>query len=203
MRPDGAPKTEFTFHYSAMGAGKTLEIMVNAHRIQQAGYNTVIAKPSVDKKAGEKIETRFGQMTRPVDIVLSPDDDPHEALRYHIGQSAVSGLWVAYVDEAQFLTPEQVMLLREAADAGTATVEAYGLRTDFRGEFFPGSATLLAHADHITEIASHCEHNGCGRPAVYNARFIDDVLTTTGEQVAIDGIDATYSARCSHHYHSA
>lgn len=203
MRVSGEPKTELTFHYSAMGGGKTLEIILQEHRARNAGYSTLIAKPSVDKKAGEEIMTRFGDIRRPIDIIFGEKDESLPALQTRIEQSAPESTWIIYVDEAQFLSPRQVAGLRQTVDEGIATVHAYGLRTDFRGEFFPGSAALLAHADHIQEIPSACDLDACGNPAVYNSRLVNGRLTRQGEQVAIDGIDATYQARCSHHYHSA
>lgn len=200
MRTNGEPKTKLTFHYSAMGGGKTLEIILQEHRARQAGYKTMIAKPSIDKKAGEEILTRFGEMRRPIDTLIGISDNLYGLLNTRIGKSTEKSSWIVFIDEAQFLTPAQVDSLRKAADSGLATIEAYGLRTDFKGSFFPGSAALLAHADHIKEITSPCEIETCGRPAIYNSRYVNGQLTKEGDQVAIDGIDATYQALCSYHY---
>ena len=95
--------------------------------------------------------------------------------------------------------------MRALADADIANFEVYGLRTDFQGNFFPGSEELLKTSDHIetikpADVEYLCEREECTRVALYNARFMDGALTKTGEQVAIDGIDATYQALCSRHF---
>ena len=89
------------------------------------------------------------------------------------------------VDEAQFLTPDQVRQLHRIAHVGDIPVICYGIRSDFRGEAFPGSATLLTLADSIEEIKTICP---CGRKATMNVRIDENGnRITTGEQIAIEG----------------
>lgn len=200
---------EFNFHMSTMGGGKTLELMVDRYRKANANFPTLIAKPVKDKKASEKIRTRFGDMEQGVDLLIDEDDDVSEIIvdtiatrRQELGRTALLGrMWIVYVDEAQFLTRKQVVSLRrDIVDADRASVEAYGLTTDFQGNFFPGSEALLKLADHHQQIGSYCEYDSCNRPALFNARYENGEMVKTGPQVAIDGVDATYRALCSRHY---
>ncbi len=187
-----------------MGGGKSLEIMLEAHHNSKIGYNTLIAKPSKDKKAGEMVETRFGEMRKDVDLIFCPEDDVRNTTVSYIGKRAVnSNLWIAYIDEAQFLEPEQVLQLRQLVDHDGIAVEAYGLRSDFQTKFFPGSEQLFLNADVIVPPTREaiCGEDECTRTAVHNMRLDNGVPTFEGEQVAIDGIDNTYKPVCSKHYH--
>ena len=197
---------ELNFHFSTMAGGKTAEILLDEYRKRDSGWNTIIAKPEGDSKAGTRIQSRIaGGMEAPA-LLIPEKVGAGEFLRREIanrlGASAVwEHPWLIYVDEAQFLSPEQVkQLATGVVDADIATIEAYGLLNDFRGELFPGSAAFLKWADRKIQIASACERTGCGRVAAVNARLLNGIVTTEGPQKAIDGIDATYSALCRSHY---
>lgn len=204
---------KLNFHMSTMGGGKTLEIILDNHRKARANFSTLIAKPFVDKKAAESIETRFGKIRRGADILIGDGDDVSELISKKIEQRqremaqvalnlTAGPSWIVYIDEAQFLSHQHVeQLRRNVVDTDLATVEAYGLVTDFRGQLFPGSEALLRLADKRQQIDSWCENIDCGRQAVYNARMIDGKITLEGESVMIDGIEAEYKALCSKDFH--
>ena len=98
------------------------------------------------------------------------------------------------VDEAQFLQPKQVEDLFELSAMEDIPVICYGLRTDFKGNGFPGATRLLELASSIEEMKTICE---CGKKATMNARFVNDKFTVDGDQVAIDGFDeVTYKSMC-------
>ncbi len=119
-------------------------------------------------------------------ILISPEQDASEILREQmatrLGQTAVwENPWLVYVDEAQFLEPRQVQQLAHTiVDSNVATIQAYGLLNDFRGELFPGSAELLRLADRKTQIPSSCERKGCGYIATTNARLVNGNIVTEG-----------------------
>lgn len=98
------------------------------------------------------------------------------------------------VDEAQFLSRHQVDDLLRLAVLEDVPVLAYGIRTDFRTEVFPGAARLLEIAHSLEELKTICR---CGRKAVFNARRVDGRFVFAGDQVAIDGVDSTYESLCA------
>ena len=114
--------------------------------------------------------------------------------------TAEKGDWNRYaaviVDEAQFLTADQVDLLSELVDYFDIPVICYGLRTDFRGMLFEGSRRLLEIADRIEEIPTVC---WCGRRAHFNARFSDGKILRTGAQIFL-GANESYVSLCRKHY---
>ena len=225
-------KPTLTFIFSPMEGGKTRQIITERWETEERNIKTILAKPAVDKKAGEQIISRFGNMTSSVDVILQPQDDVVTSILSGIGGRAMTleggelaaeyarlrqeklihtlvhlgtlatheSPWAIYIDESQFLNPEQVRGLRTLVDDYGVGVEAFGLRTDFRGEFFPGSDVLMRTADHIREIQKACKVEGCGNNAIYNSRLVNGLIVTEGPQVAIDGIDAVYAPICSSHY---
>jgi len=203
---------ELNYHISAMGGGKSLSLMVAAHQLDSK-VPVLITKPASDLKAGDHVETRLGDTRREVDFLIRGDSDiarliknSMKTVRSKLGEPASKRLPFVFVDEGQFLLPRHVEQMRALADADIANFEIYGLLTDFRAEYFPGSDTLIRHADHISmanrEIEHLCEVDDCTRIALRNTRLINDVITRDGPQIAIDGIDATYKALCSKHYYA-
>jgi thymidine kinase len=124
--------------------------------------------------------------------------DPDTDMGDRIGAAyRLEPLACVLVDEAQFLTPEQVWQLARVADTGGIPVLCYGLRTDFQGELFPGAATLLGIADALIELKAVCE---CGRKATMNLRVDDEGhAVVEGEQTEIGGNDR-YVAMCRRHF---
>jgi len=174
-----------------MNAGKTTALLQVAHNYERNGETVVIAKPGIDDKGGSSVVSRLG-IEREVDILATPDMDLRMAILAKTGGGIIQS---ALVDEAQFLTREQVDQLRMLATFDGITTMAFGLRTDFQTRLFPGSARLFEVADKIEEIKTMCR---CmGQKAVFNARYYNGQFATTGEQVEIDNqAEVTYEPLC-------
>lgn len=172
------------FRYAAMNAGKSIALLQVAHNYDSLGKRVIIVKPSVDLKGGDLIVSRLG-VSRPVDLLWS-DGDP-----LLLDSSTCD---VLLVDEAQFLSERQANALLDVATRIGITVIAYGLRTDFRGDSFPGAARLLCLAHEIEEIRTLC---ACGSKAIMNLRRINRVPVFDGNQVAIDDGSIEYESVCA------
>lgn len=187
------------FRYGAMNSGKSTALLQAAFNYEERGQHVLLAKPGVDTKGEAAIVSRLG-VVREVDFVVGADDRLLERFRQEAERSRErTGAPVAclLVDEAQFLTEPQVDDLLRIAVLDGVPVMAYGIRTDFQTEPFPGSARLLAIAHSLEELKTICR---CGRKAVFNARRIDGRFTFAGEQVAIDGEHVTYESLCASCY---
>lgn len=172
------------FRYAAMNAGKSIALLQVAHNYEFLGKSMLIVKPSVDSKGGDKIVSRLG-VERPVDF-LWVDGEALPPLTKDID--------VVLIDEAQFLSERQANDLLNVAVGIGVTVIAYGLRTDFRGDSFPGAARLLCLAHEIEEIRTLCH---CGSKATMNLRKINGVAVFDGNQVAIDDGSVEYESVCA------
>ena len=192
------------FRYGAMNSGKSTGLLQAAYNYEERGHRVLLAKPSVDTKGDREIVSRLG-VTRTVDIVFSADADVRHAVSTagaNDPESArldgmVRAVSCVLVDEAQFLTPHQVDDLLRIAVLDQIPVIAYGIRTDFRTEAFPGSRRLLELAHSLEELKTICR---CGRKAVFNARKVDGRFVFDGSQVAIDGVDVEYESLCANCY---
>lgn len=163
------------FRYGAMGSGKTASLLQVAYNYEQKGMKIIVVKPSIDTKAQEKVSSRIG-IERTVDILLAPNDkiiDKMEPIKPH----------AIIVDEAQFLTREQVNELYYFTKEYDIPVLCYGLRCDFQMNGFEGSTRLLEIADDIEELKTICK---CGSKATQNLRLENGVPVFEGEQVIID-----------------
>ena len=166
------------FRYGAMNSGKSTELLQVAHNYGELGYDVFVIKPAVDDKGEDSIVSRLG-ISRPVDMLWDSESGPACFLYPRVKRK----LGCVLVDEAQFLTPEQVDALDDFVRMHDIPVIAFGLRTDFAGKGFPGSTRLLEVADKIDEIKTLC---ACGSKATKHLRYIDDRLDRGGEQVVID-----------------
>lgn len=159
----------------------------------QAGV--IVMKPKTDTKGGDLIVGRTG-LSRKLDIWLEETETPSEEIE-KFRRVGILTLRAVFIDEAQFLQPWQVDDLLDYANENPtgADVLAYGLRTDFRGALFPGSARLFEVAETIEPLKGMC---GCGtKKANFNARLIDGKYVFSGGQVAIDGKEeTTYKSLC-------
>ncbi|MEQ8291069.1 MAG: thymidine kinase [Roseovarius sp.] len=184
------------FHYSTMNAGKSTLLLQAAHNYQERGMGTFLMTARVDDRAGEAtIASRIGIGQRAA--VFGPETDLFETLRARLDEGPVA---CAFIDEAQFLTKPQVWQLARAVDDLGVPVMCYGLRVDFRGELFPGSAALLALADEMREVRTICH---CGKKATMVARQdAGGRVLTEGEQVQIGG-NETYVSLCRRHWREA
>ncbi|TFD28016.1 thymidine kinase [Cryobacterium cryoconiti] len=187
------------FRYGAMNSGKSTSMLQAAYNYEERGHHVLLAKPSVDTKGDRGVLSRLG-VTRGVDFLLTPDADAFALFQEHRARVlAESGLDVSclLVDEAQFLTEQQVDDLLRIAILENTPVMAYGIRTDFQTVAFPGSRRLLEVAHSLEELKTICR---CGRKAVFNGRQIDGVFVFDGDQVAIDGAEVTYESLCGSCY---
>jgi thymidine kinase len=134
-------------------------------------------------------------MVRAVDFLVLPNENLRDKFRQVSGKQKVDCL---LLDEAQFLTSEQVDQAMEIAVLDGIPVLAYGLRTDFLTNGFPGSIRLLEIAHSLEELKTICR---CGRKAMFNARLKGGVFIFDGDQVAIDGVEVTYESLCPSCYY--
>lgn len=181
------------FYYSAMNAGKSTSLLQSAHNYRERGMQVQLFTAAIDDRYGVGvIRSRIG-LAEPAEI-FDADTDFAAAVRRSLGGGALA---CVLVDEAQFLTREQVEQLAEVVDLLDVPVLCFGLRTDFRGELFAGSARLLAIADKLTELKTVCH---CGRKATMTVR-LDGAgqAVTAGEQVEIGG-NNRYVSMCRRHY---
>lgn len=178
------------FRYGAMNSGKSTGLLQAAFNYEERGQRVLLAKPGVDTKGDQDVVSRLG-VTRTVDLVFAPDADVRQMVL------AAGDVDCLLVDEAQFLAAGQVDDLLRLAVLDGIPVLAYGIRTDFRTEAFPGSARLMELAHTLEELKTICR---CGRKAMFNARLVDGVFVFDGSQVAIDGVDVTYESLCGNCY---
>lgn len=182
------------FRYGAMNSGKSTALLQAAYNYEERGQQVLLAKPEIDTKGADQIESRLG-VTRTVDFLIAPGDDARTAFQDAVGDTPIACL---LVDEAQFLTAPQVDDLLRIAVLDGIPVLAYGIRTDFRTEAFPGSARLLELAHSLEELKTICR---CGRKAIFNARLVDGAFVFDGDQVAIDeertSGEVTYESMCA------
>jgi thymidine kinase len=184
------------FYYSAMNAGKSTVLLQSSYNYQERGMRTLLFMPAMDTRAGPgRIESRIGLASEA--IALQAGDNLLDRVAAAHAQDPVA---CVLVDEAQFLTKAQVGQATDIADALRIPVLCYGLRTDFQGKLFPGSAELLAVADNLIELKTICH---CGRKATMNLRVTaDGKAVTVGAQVEIGGNDR-YVAMCRRHFKEA
>lgn len=184
------------FNYSTMNAGKSTILLQAAHNYRERGMETYLITAKLDNRAGEgRIGSRIG-IEAEADM-FAPDSDIGEMIRGAVTKQEIA---CVLIDEAQFLTEEQVWQLARSVDDLDVPIMTYGLRVDFLGKLFPGSATLLALADEMREIRTICH---CGRKATMVVRQDDEGSTLTGgEQVQIGG-NETYVSLCRRHWRKA
>ncbi|MBU13721.1 MAG: thymidine kinase [Gammaproteobacteria bacterium] len=181
------------FYYSSMNAGKSTALLQSSYNYQERGMNTAILAPELDDRYGVgRVTSRIGLEAEA--LSFNPKDD----LLTKIAElHANKELHCVLVDEAQFLTKEQVFQLGEVTDSLDIPVLAYGLRTDFQGEPFEGSKYLLAWSDNLKELKAICH---CGAKATMVARLDGSGNPVKrGSQVQIGGNDR-YVSMCRRHF---
>ncbi len=184
------------FHYSTMNAGKSTLLLQASHNYRERGMQTYLITARLDNRAGEgRIGSRIGFGTEADTFEAGEDMFAKLARRLKDGPVAC-----VFIDEAQFLEKEQVWQLARAVDDLRVPVMCYGLRVDFRGELFPGSAALLALADEMREARTICH---CGKKATMVVRQDHDgQAVQDGAQVQIGG-NETYVSLCRKHWREA
>lgn len=183
------------FSYATMNAGKSTLLLQASYNYQERGMRTAILIASFDDRAGPgRISSRIGLTSDAIAFDHSDDLYRHIERLNGDGEGEIA---CVFVDEAQFLSEEQVWQLARVADRLRIPVMAYGLRTDFQGKLFPGSQALLALADELREVRTICH---CGRKATMVVRLgADGKVVKEGAQVEIGGNDK-YVSYCRRHW---
>ncbi len=184
------------FNYSTMNAGKSTALLQASHNYREGGMATYLITAQMDNRAGKgRIASRIGIGEDADTFAATEDMFAKLAARLATGKVAC-----VFIDEAQFLTSDQVWQLARAVDDLGLPIMCYGLRVDFQGNLFPGSAALLAWADEMREVRTICH---CGKKAGMVVRLgPDGRALKDGEQVQIGG-NETYVSLCRRHWREA
>ncbi len=184
------------FYYSSMNAGKTTALLQSSYNYKERGMNTMVMAPLLDDRFGVgRVTSRIGIDAEATSF--KKDDDLFKVVQSEINNRP---LHCVLIDEAQFLTRDQVFQLSDVTDKLNIPVLAYGLRTDFQGEPFEGSKYLLAWSDNLKELKAICH---CGTKATMVIRLDEDGnAVTEGSQVEIGGNDR-YVSMCRKHFKEA
>ncbi|MBQ8451412.1 MAG: thymidine kinase [Clostridia bacterium] len=176
---------ELHFVYGVMGCSKSAGALMTKFNYEQQGFKVLLLKSTLDtrdKNSGNiVVKSRIG-LEAPA-ITFSQKTSMKNLFKKHKAD-------IIIVDECQFCTVKQIDELKELSEI--VPVTCYGLKTDFRTKLFPGSKRLIEVADKLTELFSVCE---CGKPAIFNARFSNGKLVTSGSVIEIGG-DEKYKALC-------
>ena len=181
------------FYYSAMNAGKSTHLLQSSYNYRERGMETVIFTAKIDDRFAEgKVASRLG-INADAQVFTEQTEMFTTVNALHQAQK----LSCVLIDEAQFLSSNQVKQLTDIVDILHIPVLAYGLRTDFLGETFEGSASLLAWADKLIELKTICH---CGRKANFVARLDENNnAITKGAQVEVGG-NERYESLCREHF---
>lgn len=186
------------FRYGAMGSSKSANILMVRYNYEERGQYAILLKPRTDDRDGEhKIQSRIG-LSAPAEYV---DDFLKEISKLWNGKETEylyhgKKVNAILVDEAQFLSPEEVDALSDIVDFYEIPVLCYGLRTDFLNHLFPGSRRLMEIADVIEEVPTVC---WCGKRAQCNTRYSNGKIVREGAQIRL-GSNESYVALCRKHY---
>ena len=180
------------FYYSTMNAGKSTALLQASYNYGERGMRTLVYTAKLDDRAGGRVHSRIGISSEARHFNAQSDLFAEAS-----AENAQGPLHCVLIDEAQFLSPAQVRQLGRIVDELDIPVLCYGLRTDFRGELFPGSAQLLAWADNLVELKTICH---CGQKATMVVRVRPDgAVENEGAQVEIGGNDR-YLSLCRRHF---
>jgi thymidine kinase len=181
------------FFYSTMNAGKSTALLQSNYNYQERGMQTLLLTPKVDADANKSmVHSRIG-LEAPA-IVVDADMNIFEYVSEAIKEKEIA---CVLVDEVQFFSKQQVRQLCQVSDILNIPAMCYGIRTDFQGELFEGSAELLAIADNLIELKTVCD---CGRKATMVVRLDQDGnIVTDGAKIQIGGND-TYKVYCRKHF---
>lgn len=181
------------FYYSTMNAGKSTTLLQSSFNYRERGMHTLLLTAAFDDRYGKgKVASRIG-LEQDADLFSSEDD----ILKHVQSRHAEKTINCVLVDEAQFLTKEQVWQLSDVCDQLEIPVLCYGIRTDFQGQLFAGSQWLLAWADILQELKTICH---CGTKANMVVRVdADGNVIREGTQVEIGGNDR-YISLCRKHF---
>ena len=186
------------FRYSAMDAGKTLDLLKVAYNYEDRGQHTLVVTSAIDRRAGDnKVKSRIGFDKEAVSTTTT--DNLYDLINTHNQQQKIA---CVLVDEVHFFSPAQIVELSDVVDYLNIPVICYGLRSDYRGQPFPAASILLAMADTLEEVKTICH---CGRKANFNMLVRDGVAVKEGDQVVVDDenlkkVDTRYVSVCRRHW---
>lgn len=167
------------FKYGTMESGKSTKIIQEAYNYDRNNKSIIVAKPIIDSKGNDKIVSRIG-IQRKIDVYIESDN------LKEIYEKINKDTFCILIDEAQFLNKNQVFELFKITKLLEIPVMCYGLKSNFKGEFFKGSEALMIYADSLEEIVTICS---CGKKARFNARKVNGDFVTDGEDILIDGLN--------------
>lgn len=178
------------FYYGVMGAGKTTELIKTYDIYKRKGLDPVVIKPIIDDREG----VQKGWGTTSSRLIKNP-------IPAYYFENAKNEIWkldygVILVDEAQFISREDILFLTDIVEKQKIDVIAYGLKTDVNGNLFKGAADLLVFADETKELETICENPNCQNKASMHLRYIDGELDKSGNSVAIEKGNVTYKSVC-------
>lgn len=180
------------FRYGAMNCGKTASLLQVIHNYEEKNMKVILLKPSIDTKGDDMVISRIG-LKRKVDYLIDNTDNIFDKI-----SKSIDDIVCIVVDEAQFLSGDQVNDLWLISKVKNIPVICYGLRTDFMMEGFPGSIALLEIADDIEEMKTICK---CGKKATINVRKENGKYVFSGKQIAIDNDKSIeYESICGNCY---
>jgi thymidine kinase len=181
------------FYYSAMNAGKSTSLLQSAYNYKERGMRPYIMSAAIDNRYSVgKVTSRIGLEAEA--YLFHKEDDLFKILSE---ENKKQGINCVLIDESQFLSRDQVKQLAITVDDLDIPVLCYGIRTDFRGELFPGSQHLLAWADNLIELKTICH---CGSKATMVVRTDEKGnIINDGDQVVIGGNDR-YQSMCRKHF---
>lgn len=181
------------FYYSSMNAGKSTSLLQSAYNYQERGMTPLLLTAEIDNRYSVgKVTSRIGLEAGA--HLFNQDNNLFEMVSEQNENETID---CVLIDESHFLSKEQVKQLGQVVDTLDIPVLCYGIRTDFRGELFPGSKYLLAWADNLNELKTVCH---CGRKATMVVRLDSDgKVVSDGDQVVIGGNDQ-YQSMCRRHF---
>jgi len=178
------------YRHGVMDCGKIALLLQVAYNYEKKGMKVRVLKPTLDTKGEDEVVSRIEGLHRKVDYLINNTEE----LKDYLSKLYEDNISCVLVDEAQFLNNEQISELYYFTKKYNIPVICYGLRADFRGILFEGSASLFALADTIEELITICE---CGRKARFNARIENGEYVSDGKQIIIDGeSDVKYEGLC-------
>jgi thymidine kinase len=181
------------FFYSTMNAGKSTALLQSNYNYQERGMDTLLFLPEIDAASNNnKIHSRIG-----LTAAAHPVSADFNFYKFVSLEQMKKPIHCILIDEAQFLTKDQIRQVCRISDELNIPAMCYGIRTDFQGQLFEGSAELLALADYLIELKTVCD---CGRKAIMVVRLDEHgKVVTDGDQIKIGGND-TYKVFCRKHF---
>lgn len=181
------------FKYGTMNSGKSIEILKTAHNYEEQFKTVKLMTPSIDTRSGKGVVSSRIGLSKKADII-EPTSSVFDLVKLDLDKRDIDCI---LVDEAQFLTVDQVRDLAKITDCLNIPIMAFGLRTDFKGRLFEGSKALFELADKIIEIKTICWK--CNKKATMNLRLVNEKPVYEGEQIQIGG-NESYISVCRKHY---